>query len=109
MDVAGSYLASQLLFQLPLIIVCVAGVVLAIVFWSRSPGASIMTLVGCLVLLLAAVLVTSIQTYLMTARVQQGWTAVEYGTAVSVVSGVSAVVRGLAFGCVIAAVFVGRR
>ena len=68
-----------------------------------------MTLVGCLVLLLATFVVTSIQSYLLSARLQQGWTAAEYGTVSSIVSGVSAVIRGAAFGCVIGAVFVGRR
>jgi hypothetical protein len=109
MEAAGSYFVSQILYQLPLIIACLVGVVLAIVFWSRSPGASLMTLIGCLVLLLAIFVVSGVQSYLVSARIQQGWTLVKYGAVTAVVSAVSALIRGAAFGCVIGAVFVGRR
>lgn len=103
-----SYLTSQLLYQGPLIIACVVGLVLSIVFWARCPRSALLTLIATGVLLFTTVAILGAQTYLFSAQFGRGTFGAyrQLSTALALINGI---VRALAFGTLMLAIFIGCR
>ena len=103
-----SFVFQQLLYQVPLLLATLLGVVLSLVFWKRSPGPAAITLIASVAMLLTAVAVTGLQGYLLSLRLERGWSNADYARWNTVVGLISATVRGLGTAAVVAAVFIGR-
>ena len=97
----------QLTNQAPLMIVCVIGFVLALVFWSRCPCSAVLTLLATGLSLLTAVGLAFLQTYL-SRKIGDDWTVEDYYRMTSNLNTARGVVRTVAFAFMVAAVFVGR-
>lgn len=108
-SVYGSYLTQQLMYQLPLVLASLVGIILSLVFWGRCRGSSALTLLAAVVLLVTAIVIPFAQTYLFTARLAQGWTVETYSRLSTIVGLVGAVVRGFAIIGLVIAVFIGRK
>src|SRR5438477_10034593 len=105
MEGGFGFLLSQLLYQAPLIIVALLGVILSIVLWGRCPGSALMTLLASILLLLASIGSAAMQSYFWSALVDRGWDHETYGRINAIVGLVGAVLRGLAVGLIVIAVF----
>src|ERR1035437_7989347 len=55
-SVTQSYVAQQLATELPYIMVCIGGIVMAVALWRRAPSSSLYVLLACGVTLLSLVL-----------------------------------------------------
>jgi len=104
----GGALLRQLGWQLPVLLVCAIGVVLALLFWRRCPAAAALALIGVGLLLLAAfgqaaaaALIASLARSSMSGG---GYRWVMYGSAMA-----GSVLRAAAVGCLLAAALIGRK
>jgi hypothetical protein len=105
----ASYLTQQLLYQLPLLLVCTTGLILSLVFFRKSTGPSILTLIASGIVLLSSIAIALIQSYLVQARLEQGWSTAQYARLTSLVAIAGSIVRAGGFGLLLAAVFIGRK
>jgi hypothetical protein len=108
MDQLGPFILAQLLMQLPFFLVCLLGLILAAVFWRRSPAASVLTMLGILIHLVVVAVQIVVPQYLVAAREDMNWTLENLGRVLSVVNVISSLVRAAGFGLLLAAVFTGR-
>jgi hypothetical protein len=104
-----SYIGQQLLYQMPVTLVALVGLILSLVFLGRSKVPAILTLLAMVILLVSSVLVTLIRAYSLTARIEYGWSGASYGYFLSAMSLVDAVSRGLGICLLLGAVFIGRK
>jgi hypothetical protein len=98
----------QLLGQTPTLLVYIAGVILAMFFWQRSPPACALTAAGMGLMLLVSVGATVFQMYLLRSRFDNDWSAAEFGRIMTIFTIASTTLRAFGLGLVLAAVFVGR-
>jgi len=99
----------QLLSQTPVLLAYVAGMLAALMFWQRCPGSARLTFIG-MALLLAATLVGSfLSMYLLQARDEFGWSIQELGAIMAVITIIANIIRAVAYGLVLAAVFINRK
>lgn len=99
---------TQLLTQLPLFLVCILGVVLALVFWRRSRLASILVILGLLIHLVVVPVQVVLPQYLILLREDRNWTAENLSGILYASGMVTQLVRTLGLAFILAAVFVGR-
>ena len=102
------YTMQQLLYQFPLLIASLVGLILSFVFWKRCTMSSILALIGTAVLIVSAVVVTMLQSYLFFAGREYAWSTARYGQLMGLVAVLGAIARGLGVGALVAAVFTGR-
>src|SRR3954452_6165100 len=98
----------QLTTQLPLLLAYVTGMILALVFWRRSPGPSLLTLLATVLLLVIAVLQAFLFFYSVRARHDLGWSDERFGWMSGGNNLVGSVLRAGACGLLLIAVFMGR-
>jgi len=103
------YFVQQLLYQGPLLLAGLFGLVMGAIYLKRCTGPAVLTLIAMIVMILTTIVVICIQSYIFNARYSQGLTATSYAQLSQVVALLGAVIKGLAVGAVIAAVFMGRR
>jgi hypothetical protein len=109
MDNLLLHVLSQLAVQAPALLVYLGGMILALVFLRRSPGPSALTLAATGLLLVTSVAQSLASVYLVRARADLGWTDARL-SAVLLANGLAgSALRAVAFGLLLAAVFVGRR
>lgn len=99
---------SQWLFQIPVVGASVIGMILALAFWRRCPSACLFALIGFGVLLVLAFSQSLANSYLITARIERGWSAEQYGHILTAANIVTALVRTVGYAFVLLAVFSGR-
>ena len=110
METTGlSFLMQQLPYHLPLLLVSLVGLVLSLIFWSRCPGPSLLTLIASATLIVTTAVILGAQNYFISARLEQGWTAQKYSELSNIVSLTGAIVRSLAICMLVIAVFMGRK
>ena len=111
MDSAASFsfLGQQLAYSLPQLLVYLAGLILAIVFFRKYSAAALLVLCGSIVLLFTSLGQTFIQFYLFRARLESGGSAAGYAQMLSIVSVIASIMRALGLGLWLAAVFAGRK
>jgi hypothetical protein len=110
MDSASfSFLGQQLAYSLPQLLVYLAGLILAIIFFRKYSTSALLVLCGSVVLLLTSLGQTFIQFYLFRARVESGWSAAGYARMLSIVFVVASILRALGLALWLAAVFAGRK
>lgn len=104
-----NYLAQQLIYQGPLLLAAVAGLLLSLVFMGRYRWPSLLTLLGTMILLLATIAVVAAQIYFST----QGSPGIGIEAssrqlqAAIVIAG--SLLRGLGVALILGAVFIGRK
>ena len=98
----------QLAYQSPTLLAYVIGLVLALVFLRRCPGPAVLTLIATVMMLLTAIGYLFLQRYLAHARLDAGWSVERYAQMMTVIGIISNVIRAVAFGLLLAAIFVGR-
>jgi lipoprotein signal peptidase len=100
---------SQLIPQIPVFLVMLAGIILAIVYWRRHPRASAYTLIALMIFLITGLIGTAINIYLPQMLVQG---VANIQRAVTILSGLNlaiALVRVVGWGLIFAAIFTGRQ
>jgi hypothetical protein len=99
----------QLAVQAPSLLAYLVGIILALVFWRRCPGPSLLTLLALALLLVTSLVQTFLLLYLFRARADFGWDEARVGWMLSASALVGSVIRAAALGLLLAAVFLGRR
>lgn len=97
-----SFLLSQLNYQGPAMLVYVVAGILALVFMSRAPIPSLLTLVGVGILIFTTVAMIGAQFYVVNNRTPQ------LSNMMSVIGIISSCARAVGLGFLVAAIFVGR-
>ena len=100
---------AQLLGQAPVLLVYLAGMVLALVFWRRCPRPAMLTLIGMALFLVTTLVQSFLFIYLVRARDDFGWSHEMLGWIVSASGLIGSVIRAAAFGLMLTAVFIGRK
>ncbi len=102
------FVVQQLVYQTPVLLVYLVGLILALVFLGRFTVPSVLTLIALGTLLLTAVGMAVLQAYLIGAREDAGWSMEQYARMMSILGFVASFVRAAALALLITAVFVGR-
>lgn len=105
----GEYVLQQLGYGSLLLIVYAIGIVLSAIFVRKYPLPAMLTLAGCAILLVNVIGLALVQGYLIDARMQSGWSGIEYSQMNKIVSIVGGIVRAIGSALLIAAIFLGRR
>lgn len=100
---------SQLAYQAPLLLIYLVGMVLGLMFWRRYPGPSMLTLISTGILLSVSVIQIVATQYLFQAHIEMGWETKRFSWMVSAIGLTGSLLRALAIGLLLAAVFLGRR
>src|SRR5262245_24611551 len=99
----------QILYQLPMLLVYIAGIVLAIAFWGRQPRASMFALIGTAILLAVSILAPIVSNLSFQYWFRSSRPSSQYSTAMGVLAVIWVLVRASGYGLLFAAVYVGRR
>jgi hypothetical protein len=94
----------QLIGSLPLLVVYLGGLILALVFWSRQPRASLLLLLGLGVLLVNSTAGSCLWSWLVVREMEGG----PRGPLLTILGFARSLLYGTGMALVIAAVFVGR-
>ena len=98
-------LVQNLLVQAPQLLVYIVGFVLSMVFWSRHPKVSGLTLVAMILLLLTSVVSAGVYVWLPRYFIEQHYARSGEAAVYAAVNMVISVVRALGLGLCLAAVF----
>jgi drug/metabolite transporter (DMT)-like permease len=100
---------AQLASQLPVMLVCLAGLALALIFFKRLRRPSIFTLIGAALLLLTTIIMTLIQNYLIFFfRDEMSVSSAYLSTTLMVLGILGNILRAAALALILTAVFTGR-
>jgi hypothetical protein len=97
------------LFQSPVLLVWLAGMVIAVVTWRRHPRVSLLTVVALVILLVETLIDTFLSMWLAFILSESQMGAAQIGWVTAVVRVVAAVVAAIAWGITLAAIFGGRK
>ena len=92
----------------PMLLVYLTGMILALVFWRRCPGPSLMTLIAMILLLVTTVSLGFSQAYFLQARVEKGWTNDTYSHILWITGFLGSFMHAIAFALLFGAIFSGR-
>lgn len=96
---------SAYLTQIPVILVWLAGIVIAIYNRRRYPQAAVLTLIAVLLFLFTSLAGTAFNTWLPFALHARGMAASRMGLIAGIISIVRAILNAIAFGLLLAAIF----
>jgi hypothetical protein len=101
----ASYIAAQILANLPTLLVLVVGGIMAIVFMQRAQTASLLTLAGVGIMLVAIIVQVSVSigASQVSGDSRELWSTIGKGTSV-----LMGLMRAISLGLIMAGVFVGR-
>ena len=102
-----SFLA-QYAIQAPMLLVWLAGMALALLWWQRAPRVALATAVACGLFLLDALIGTAISVALPSMMIDNGRSATQVGTAFALISGVRSLLHAALWAAVLFAIFSGR-
>lgn len=97
---------TQLAGQAPVLLAYLVGVILALVFWQRSPVPALLTLIAMVLFLMTTLVQSVLVHYLVRVSADSGMTL---GWMLSANAVIGSVLRAMAVGLMLAAVFTGRR
>jgi len=97
---------SSLLVQIPVLLVWLAGIILALVYWKRCPTAALLALIAFAVLMF----ITLIDTYLSMAfslvyARERAWTSAQQGVYFAIKSVAASILRAAAYTLLLPAIF----
>ncbi|NOZ27789.1 MAG: hypothetical protein GXP39_07025 [Chloroflexi bacterium] len=101
-------LLSHLIGELPVLFVYVVGIILSLAFWRRYPRPCALTLIAMALLILALIGQASMGAYFAYRGPGLGLEPGRLGQMLMVRTLISSLVRALAFGLLLAAIFAGR-
>lgn len=104
----GSYVLQQLGYGIPLLVVYLIGILLSAIFVRKYPFPAMLTLAGAAILFVNLIAIALVQGYLITARVESGWSPEQYSQLMTIVSVIGGLVRAIGTALLIGAIFVGR-
>lgn len=104
----ASLLLIRILPHAPVLLVYLVGMVLAICYWQRSPGAALLVLLGTGLLFASAILGTLGSHYIFRSRDDLQGEGLNYQTVLGAFGLFVTILRTLATSLLIAAAFVGR-
>ena len=107
-SVSLNYLAQQVMYQGPVLLVAPVGLVLSFVFLGRYRWPSLLTLIGTTILLVSTVGVMAAQMYVLQVRTQGVFSQTSRQVS-SVIAIVGSLARGLGIGLLLAAAFIGHK
>lgn len=99
---------AQLAGQLPLMLVCLVGLVMSLIFFKRLRRPSVCTFIGFGLLLLTTIITTLVQNYLIFSRDEMGLGGGELNQILMVLAILSNILRAVALALILIAVFTGR-
>jgi hypothetical protein len=99
---------AQYAIQAPQLLVWLAGIALAIVWWQRAPKVALVTCIACGLFLLDALIGTAILVVLPNMLSQRGQSAVQIGTAFGLINAVRSLLHAALWAAVLFAIFSGR-
>jgi len=99
----------QLLIQLPALLVYLAVMILAVVFWRRCPAATMLVLPAAGLLLLSLVVWTFAVQYIARSFGRWGWSHTRLSVVWSVAGLVNSFVHAVGLSLIVSAAFVARR
>ena len=101
---------SSLLVSIPVLLVWLVGIVLALVFWRRCPTAALLAVIAFALLFVVTLMDSYLSmTFLLVYRHERGWSDAQYGTYFAIKSVVASVLRAVAFGLLLPAIFGWRK
>jgi hypothetical protein len=105
-----NYFMQQMLYQLPTLLAAVIGVVLSLIYLKRYRLPSVLALLGSATVIISGLIVTIAQGYFFSARFSSlAMTSQTYVQFANVIGWIGAIVKGLAIGLLIVAIFIGRK
>jgi hypothetical protein len=99
---------AQYAIQAPQLLVWLAGVALALLWWQRAPKVALVTCVACGLFLLDALIGTAITVALPSLLIEQGQSAVQVGTAFGLIGTIRSLLHAALWAGVLFAIFSGR-
>lgn len=99
---------TQLAIASPQLLVCFVGLILAVMFWSRSPLACMLTVVALLLMSLSLAGVPLLNNYFITQARSGSMSMEQRGWVLSSINTVASLLRAVALGLLLWAVFSGR-
>ena len=100
---------TQLLVQSPVLLVYLLGMILAFVFWHRSPATGMLVLLGTGLLLFSSVVWPFVFQYVIRMHNEWDWKAERLGAAMSAMGLVASFIHAVGLALLLAGAFVGRR
>lgn len=99
----------QLAIESPILVVCLTGIILALVFWKRCPISCLFILIALIILLLITLINPFMIQYIIQSREESGASYTTMATQLAVVNIMSILFRTIAIGLLITSVFIRRR
>lgn len=106
---ASSFLTRQLPYLVPLLLVYLAGVVVALVYFRRCAGPATLVLISCVLLLLITITFPFIQSYLFDFRSNTGLDSPQFEWTLLIAGVARNLLYAAAFALLLVAAFMGRR
>ncbi len=100
---------SQLLVQSPVLLVYLLGMILAFVFWHRSPSTGTLVLLGTGLLLFSSIVWPFVFQYVIRMRAEWGWEHERLGAVLSGIGLVASFIHAVGLALLLVGAFVGRR
>ena len=98
----------QIFVAAPIVLVSIAGLVLAIIFWKRASTQCVLVIVSCILLCVSYIAQPGIQYWLLRSRTEYHWTGDQLALAFGISGFVFSFIRAAAVGLLLSAVFLGR-
>jgi hypothetical protein len=102
-------LLASLLLQSPILLVWLAGFILAVVYWRRHPRVSLFTVIALVIFLVETLVDSYLNLWLPLMLSERGMGAVQLGQFYMIKGFVSAIIGAVAWGLLVAAIFSERR
>ena len=99
----------QILTLAPVLLVYLAGIVLALVHWQRYPSPARFALFASAALLVVSVAQALVYHYLLMERIERGWTAAQAGVLLAAAGFIFSLLHAAGLGLLLAGVFAGRK
>ena len=104
-----SAVLASLLFQSPILLVWLAGFILAVVYWRRHPRASLFTVIALVIFVVETLVDSYLNLWLPLMLSEQNMGAIQIGQIYIVKGILTAIIGAVAWGLLVAAIFSGRR
>ena len=111
MEPSGTILPTlfSYLVQSPILLVWLAGFILAIAYWRRHPRVSLLTVIALVIFLLESVVSTYLNLWLPLLLSKRGIATLQMGQILVIKGIVASIILAVAWGLLIAAIFGGRQ
>jgi hypothetical protein len=103
-----AYLITTLIVALPLILVCVTGIIISLLRWSHHPSLSLLTSLGLGLLLFSRIVLGTLATWLPRYLIENGWAIEQTGLINGAVVFLANIVSAIGLSLLVYAVFAGR-